>query len=112
MIEHWIAKYFCGPGQHVYRSTGISMMPTAEAVQPGQRIGVSMEEILKCERCGKSGWERTVTCEICDWYPVNASPNRVLVLADGTRLSGVALCDACHVAAINGEAGLSVDWER
>lgn len=112
-IGDWLQKYHCGPGEHRYQDTGIQMVPTAQAVQPGRELDTSgMEAMTECGRCGKSGWERTLTCEICDWHPATAPPGRVLILADGSRKRGLPLCDSCHVGAINGEAGLSIDWER
>lgn len=112
-INDWLVKYPCGPGAHSYEDTGIQMMPTAEAVQSGRPLNTdSMEAMTQCGRCEKSGWERTLTCEICDWYPATAAPDRVLVLADGTRLRGIPLCDTCHVGVLDGEAGMSIDWER
>lgn len=111
-VDQWLTKYACGPGRHVYRDTGLSGMPEAMTVQPGQPLATyGMESMTKCERCEKTGWNRTQTCEICDWYPAATTPNRVLVLADGTRLPGLPLCDSCHIGAIEHEAGLSIEWQ-
>lgn len=110
-LNDWLEKYPCGPGGHDFIPTGIQMSPTARAVQPGQDFEAPDDEMTKCSRCPKTGWLRTPTCEICGNHTVHVLQERMLVLADGTRLKSPALCDSCHIDIRDArDPRVSIEW--
>ncbi len=110
-IADWLSRYPCGPGNHIFSPTGISMTPIAQAVQPSRPLANADEVLQNYDSCGKSSWEETPTCEICEWSPATVAPTRVLVMADGTRKPELRLCDSCHVAIIAGSGGgIAIEW--
>ncbi len=105
-IDTLLKKFACGPGGHTFSPTGVRMTPVAMAVPLDPS---TMEAVLVCSRCEKSGWERTLACDICEEFAdgVEVVATRVLVNQDGRRVLGVPLCPRCHVDLI---AGASIDW--
>lgn len=105
-VASYVEKYPCGPGGHDFEPTGVRMSPVAHTPPLNS---ASMESVTMCRACGKSGWERTPTCEVRESFggDVSVLSARTLTHTDGRRLAGLPLCSECHIGLLNGDAP---DW--
>lgn len=102
----------CAATGHSFEDTGIRMSPVMREVGAGlPPITEHLEAVYSCTSCGKTAFERTVTCEVCDFYPAEASTGLVLMLPGGGERRDVPLCPSCHVAFVDGAGGVAVEWE-
>lgn len=108
--DRWLET--CAASGHSFADTGIRMSPMMREVGAGlPPITEHLEQVLQCTVCDKTGFERTVTCEVCDFYPAEVPEGLILGLPGGAERHDVPLCPSCHVAFIDGAGGITVEWD-
>lgn len=108
--DRWLET--CAVSGHSFVDTGIRMSPMMREVRAGlPSITEHLEQVLQCTACDETGFERTLTCEVCDFYPAEVTEGLVLRLPGGEERRDVPLCPSCHVAFIDGAGGIAIEWD-